>query len=233
MIDMKAIGNLLSAAARKGGRVDPELLDKLTDPVARRAARDLCGQLSERQTLVAQLGHSLRDAEGWNVGKRLAAAADFARARGRRLDPEQHRVRLAEIEGAVAEAHKVIGAASRLPQSWTSSGRTLTDIRDGAKRIAEQSPDVLSLRRGDPLASVEAVAIEIDTTVSRLSTEIGRIRQALPSAGGSHNPGELRNAAAAIDGAGFLGRMGSAYCPASAPMGQIGVIEERRITGSS
>lgn len=211
VIDMKANCDLFSAAAREGGRVDPELLDRLTDPVARRAVRDLCGQLSERQTLVAQLGHSLRDAEGWNVGKRLAAAADFARARGGRLDPEQHLVRLAEIEASVADAHEVIDAASRLPRSWTSSGRTLTDIRDGARRIAEQSPDVLSLRRGDPTASVEAVAIEIDNTVSRLSTEIGRIRQALPSAGGAHNPGELRNAAAAIDGAGFFGRMGSVY----------------------
>ena len=211
IIDMKVVGDLLSAAAGEGGRVDPELLDRLIDPVARRAARDLCGQLSERQTLLAQLGHSMRDAEGWNVGKRLVAAADFARARGRRLDPDQHRVRLAEIDGAVADAHKVIVAASQLPLSWTSSGRTLTDIRDEAKRIAEQSPDVLSLRRGDQMDSVAALAIEIDNTVSCLSTEIGRIRKALPSAGGSHSPSELRNAAAVIDGVGFFGRIGSAY----------------------
>ena len=215
VIDMKAICDLFSAAAREVGRVDLELLDRLTNPVARQAARDLCGQLNERKTLRAQLSHSLRDAEGSNVGKRLAAAADFARARHKRLDPELHRVRLAEIEGALADTREVVGAASPLPRSWTFSGRTLRDIHEGAKRIAEQSPDVLSLRRGDqaafPMASVEAVAIEIDDTVSGLSTEIGRIQRALPSADGSHNPGVLRNAAATIDGAGFFARMGSAY----------------------
>ncbi|WP_417682760.1 DUF4011 domain-containing protein [Roseibium sp.] len=211
VIDMKKIGNLLSTAARDEGRVTPDLLDTLTDPAARRAARDLCGQVSERQTLMAQLGHSLHDADGWNVSKRLAAAAEFAKARGGRLDPEQHRTRLAEIEGAIAEARVVLGAASRLPQSWTSSGRPLTEIRDGAKRIAAQSPGVLSLRCGDPMASVDALAMEIDTQISRLSTEIGRIRQAIPSAGGVHDAGELRNAAAVIDSAGFFGRMGSTY----------------------
>lgn len=211
VVDMKKIGDLLSAAAREEGRIAPDLLDNLTDPAARRAAQDLCGQINERQTLLVQLGHSLRDAEGWNVSNRLAAAAEFAKARGRRLDPEQHRTRLAEVEGAIAEAQVVLGAASRLPQNWTSSGRKLTEIRDEAGRIATQAPDVLSLRRGDPMASADTVAAEIDSQVSRLSKEIGRIRQAMPAAGGSHNAGEIRNAAAAIDGTGFFGRMGSAY----------------------
>ncbi|HPG22891.1 MAG TPA: DUF4011 domain-containing protein, partial [Amaricoccus sp.] len=211
VVDMKKIGDLLSSAAREEGRVDPDLLDTLTDPAARRAARDLCGQISERQTLMAQLGHSLRDAEGWNISKRLAAAAEFAKARGRRLDPAQHRTRLAEIEEAITDGRSILAAASRLPQSWTSMGRTLAEIRDGSRRIAAQSADTLSLRRGDPMVSVNAMAVEIESQISRLSSEIGRIRQALPSAGGIHNPGELRNAAAIIDGAGFFGRMGSAY----------------------
>lgn len=211
VVDVKKLGELLSTAAREEGRVDPDLLDTLTDPAARRAARDLCGQISERQTLVAQLAHSLRDAEGWNISKRLATAAEFAKARGQCLDPARHRTRLAEIEKAIAAARLVLAAAVRLPQSWTTMGQTLTEIRDGARRIAAQSPDILSLRRGDPMASVNALADEIESHVSRLSSEIGRIRQALPSAGGAHNPGELRNAAAAIDGVGFFGRMGSGY----------------------
>ncbi|MCC5974183.1 MAG: DUF4011 domain-containing protein [Rubellimicrobium sp.] len=211
VVEVTKIGALLSAAGREKGRVDPDLLKTLTDPAARRAARDLCGQISERQTIVAWLGHSLRDAEGWNIDKRLAAAAEFAKARGRRLDPGQHRTRLAEIEDAIATARAVLVAASRLPQSWTSMGRTLEEVRDGARRIAAQSPDVLSLRCGDPMDSVNAVAVAIEAQVSHLSSGISRIRQALPSADGRHDAGELRKAAAAIDGAGFFGRMGSAY----------------------
>ncbi len=210
-VDMRKIGDLLSAVAREEGRVDPDLLVTLADPVARRAARDLCGQISERQTLVAGLGHSLRDAEGWNISKRLAAAAEFAKARGHRLDPVEHRRRLAEIEEEIGAVRVALAAAARLPKSWTSLGRTITEIRIGARLIAAQSPDALNLRLGDPVAAVDALAVEIESQVSRLSREIGRIRQALPSAGGTHDAGQLRDAAAAIDNAGFFGRAGSAY----------------------
>lgn len=211
VVDMKKIGDMFAAAVRQEGRFDPDLLAKLIDPVARRAARDLCGQISERQIIVSQLSHNLRDAEGWNISERLAAAAEFAQTHGRRLDPAQHRARLTEIETAIAAAHVVLAAATLLPQSWTSMGRTLAEIGNEARRLAAQSPDILSLRRGDPMASVNAVAVEIESYVSKLSSEIGRIRQALPSAGGVHNPSELRNAANVIESAGFLGRMGSAY----------------------
>ncbi len=211
VIDMAKVGALLAAAAREEGRIDPDLIEALTDPSARRAARDLCGQISERQTLVARLGHSLRDAEGWNIEKRLTAAADFAKARGKVLDPERHRNRLAEIEEAISAATKVLAAAQRLPQSWTGMSRTLAEICTAAQRIAAQAPDVLALRRGDPMGSVTAIAVEIESHLSRLSSDIGRIRQALPSADGTHNAGELRTAADAIHRAGFFGRMGSTY----------------------
>ena len=208
---MAKIGAILSAAAREEGRVDPEILHALIDPATRRAARDLCCQIGERQTLLARLGHTLRDAEGWQVTKRLAAAAEFAKARGGRLDPGKHRARLAEIEDAITAGQAVLEGASLLPKSWTTTGRTLSDIRNCAQRIAAHSPEVLALRLGDPMGSVPAVAIEMEAQVSRLSTEISRIRQALPYAGGPHNAAELRTAAAAMDGAGFFGRMGSAY----------------------
>lgn len=211
VVDMKKIGDLLSAAAREEGRFDLDLLAALTDPANRRIARDLCGQISERKTLLSQLANSLRDAEGWNISNRLTAAAEFAKAHGQRLDPTQHRTRLAEVEEAIATARAVLAASAQLPKSWTSTGRMLTQVGDEARRIAAQSPDILSLRRGDPMDSVGAVALEIESHISELSTEIGRIRQTLPSADGTHNPTELRSVATAIDGTGFIGRMGSTY----------------------
>ena len=210
MVDMKKLSALLAAAAREEGRIDPDLLVTLTDSVVRRDVRDLCGQISARNALVAQLAHSLWEVEGWNISKRLEAACEFAKARGRRLYPDQHRTRLAEIEEAITATRFVLAAAACLPQSWTSV-RTLAEIRDGARRISAQSSDILALRRGDPAATINAMAVEIKSNVSKLSSELCRIRQALPSADDSYNPDELRKAAAAIDGAGFLGRMGAAY----------------------
>lgn len=211
VIDMTAIGAPLAAAAHQERRVDPDLIEKLTDRDTRRAVRELCGQIVERQTLLARLNHYLRDPEGWNIESRLAAATDFAREHGQTLDADRHRARLANIEAAFAVGIETIAAAKLLPRSWTGSGLTLTEIQVGAKNIASQPSDILALRRADPMGSVPAIAVDLENNLIRLLTELSGIRQTMPSADGLDSASDMRSAAATIDNAGLFGRMGAAY----------------------
>ncbi|MBC7285926.1 DUF4011 domain-containing protein [Hoeflea sp.] len=94
--DMTAIGQLLVRIENHADRIAPELVETLIDAAARRSVRDLCGQIEERQTVMARLARSLRDAVGWNIEARLGAARDFAAENGKSISPERHRVRLAK-----------------------------------------------------------------------------------------------------------------------------------------
>ena len=210
-VDMDVVGRLLSTAAQQEDHIDIDLLEKLIDKGVRRNVRDLCGQIQERQTLVARLSNSLRDPDGWNIDNRLKASIEFTRSHGDKLNPEQHKTRLAEILANVDAAKTITAAARLLPQNWTGSGVSLSEIQAGAKRLAAKSPEARRLRHPDPRSSVVEVAAEIEDRKSTLASEIERIRNTLPGASGTHDPGELRKAAATLEDAGLVGRMGSAF----------------------
>lgn len=202
--DMTAIGQLLGRIESHADRIDSDLVRTLIDTGARRSVRDLCGQIEERKTVMARLARSLRDAEGWNIEARIGAARDFAAENGKLISPERHRARLVNIRERIASVETIIGAARRLPSSWTASGRKLSEIKRDAARIAAQNDAVLDLRHADPHGTVKDVAAEVERRLSLLSAEIARIRQALPDAAGVHDPGQIRRAGETIEQSGVL-----------------------------
>lgn len=209
--DMAAIGQLLARIENHADHIDADLVETLIAAGARRSVRELCGQIEERRTVMARLARSLRDAEGWNIEARLGAARDFAAENGKSISPEQHRARLADLRERIAAGETIIEAARRLPSVWTASGRKLSEIQSDAARIAAQDDAVLGLRRADPLGTVKDVAAEVESRLSSLSTEIGRIRQALPGAGGTHDADQIRRAGETIEQSGVLRGFSGAY----------------------
>jgi len=202
--DMAMVGQILVQIERHADLIDADLVEALVSSGARRSVRELCGQIHERQTVMARLARSLRDAGGWNISARLVAALDFAAENGKTVFPEQHKARLEGLLERIASGERVIEVAKRLPSFWTSSGRKLSEIQADASRIAAQDEDALKLRRADPHGTVKEVADEIEGHLSSLSSEIGRIRQAIPGAGGAHVPTQIRRAADTIEQSGAL-----------------------------
>jgi len=210
-MDMDAIGKLLTAAAREEGRIDADLLETLIDPGSRRAARDLCGQIQERQAIVARLGHRLRDPEGGNLVNRLKAAAEFATEHDSSLNPARHKTRLDSILVEIELAKAIITAARALPQRWTNSARTLADIHAETRRIADQPQEVRELRCADADGTVSDMSTKIEKRIAFLRDWLERIRQVLPLAGDDHDPDALRSAGKMIETSGFFGRMSSRF----------------------
>ncbi len=202
--DMTTIGQLVSRIDSHADRIDPDLVETLVDIGARRAVRDLCRQIEERQTMMARLSRFLCDPEDWNIEVRLGAAQKFAAENGKSISPERHRSRLAYLRERIASGETIIKAARRLPPAWTAAGRKLSEVQRDAARIAAQDTAVLGLRRADPLGTVKDVAAEVESRLSTLSAEIGRIRQALPDAGGAHDASQIRRAGETIEQSGML-----------------------------
>ena len=209
--DMDVIGQLLAHIENQSDRLDADLVETLVAADARGAVRELCGQIEERQTVMARLSRSLRDAEGWNIEARLGAARDFAAQNGSSISPERHRTRLEDLRERIASGETTIAAARHLPSAWTASERKLSDIQSDAARIAAQDDAVLGLRRADPLGTVKEVAVEVESHLSSLSTEIGRIRQALPGASGAHDASQISRAGETIEQSGMLRVLSSNY----------------------
>ena len=209
--DVSQVGQVVARIDEHVDRIDVGLVEVLFSASARRSVREFCGQLQERQTVTARLARSLRDASGWNIEERLSAARDFADQNGKTISPERHGSRHADLLKAVTPVERIVEAAKRLPDAWTNSDRKLSEIRADALRIASQSEAVLSLRIPDPLCAAKSVAAEIERRLTALSSKIGRIRQALPGAGGSHDAAQIRRAAKIIERSGPLRFLSSSY----------------------
>jgi very-short-patch-repair endonuclease/RecA/RadA recombinase len=209
--EISTISQLLALIEAHADSIDPDLIETLVAAGALRSVRELCGQIEEKQTVMARLARSLRDAEGWNIEARLGAARDFAVENGKSISPERHRSRLEKLRERISSGEITIAAAQRLPSSWTASGRKLSEIKGDANRIIVQDDAVLSIRRADPLGNVKDVAVEIEGRLSSLAAEIGRIRQALPDAGGSHDASQIRRAGETIEQSGVMRVFSGSY----------------------
>ncbi|MXX90812.1 MAG: DUF4011 domain-containing protein [Boseongicola sp. SB0677_bin_26] len=209
--DVSQLGQIVARIDEHVDRIDVGSVEVLVSASARRSVREFCGQVQERQTVMARLARSLRDASGWNIEERLSAARDFADQNGKAISPERHGSRHADLLKTVTPAERVVEAARRLPATWTSSGRKLSEIRADALRIASQSEAVLGLRIPDPQCTAESDAAEIEQSLTALSSKIGRIRQALPGAGGTHDAAQIRQAARIIERSGILRFLSSSY----------------------
>lgn len=202
--DLEALGSLLRAMAEHGDALDAALVESLLDPGHRRAVRDLCGQLQERQTTLARLARALPDPEGWNLVERLEQARRFAAENGEVISPAVHRGHLKKLDDDLASARESITAAEDLPAKWASdASRTLAEIQGQARRLIAVPIKVRGLRKSDPERMAANLARRLVKMHGQLSTELGCIRQALPNAD-NHDPAMIRSAAETIASAGML-----------------------------
>ncbi|WP_052248982.1 DUF4011 domain-containing protein [Leisingera sp. ANG-Vp] len=210
-VDLASLEALLTAMTEYGDSLDPALVETLSDPVRRRSVRDLCGQVQERQTVVARLSRALPDPEGWNLNSRLHEAKEFAARNSAVLDPAAHRERIAQSEDRLCWTARVLDAARALPADWAKSTRKpLSELKEDVARILDTSGAVLELRKKDPMRQVGAAVAQFQIRHAKLSASLGRIRQALPHAD-QHDPAIVRQAGRTIADAGVFRFMSSAY----------------------
>ncbi|MEW2912300.1 DUF4011 domain-containing protein [Leisingera sp. JC11] len=210
-VDLAGLEVLLTAMTEHGDALDPALVETLSDPGRRRAVRDLCGQVQERQTVLARLARALPDPEGWNLDGRLSEAREFASRNGDILDPAAHRERIAQCENRLAWTEKALDAARALPANWAeSTQKPLSELKADVARILDAPDAVLALRKTDPMRQVGTAAARFQKRHAELSEALGRIRQALPQAD-KHDPASLLQAARRIADAGMFRFMSSDY----------------------
>ena len=151
-VDLGEIKKLLTALTLEAVRMDPALVDSLSNVEHRRHVQTLCGQIQERRTIHARLARILRDPLGWNVGQRIDAARDFAARNGGQILPEKHRTRVAELGKDISGTNTLIVRARALPASWTDrAGVTLRAICDNAAKLMAFPKSIRAIRRADEI----------------------------------------------------------------------------------
>ena len=210
-VDLGEIKKLLTALTLEAERMDPALVDSLSNVEHRRHVQTLCGQIQERRTIHARLARILRDPLGWNVGKRIDAARDFAARNGGQILPEKHRARVAELGKDISGTNTLIVRARALPASWTDrAGVTLRAICDNAAKLMAFPKSIRAIRRADESRQASSLAAEISDTARLLADELAQIHQSLPQAD-NHDPAQMQSAAQTIANSGVFRFLSSEF----------------------
>jgi len=209
--DIAISKDLLSAITENEGRIDPDLVETLTNSIHRRLVQDICGQIQEHRTAIAHLGRRLADPEGPGLTEQLRAAQRFASRADGRIDPDAISARVARMETDIEAMRRQVLIAEALPARWAAnSTRTLNEIHVYASRLMATPKIVLVHRRGNPDRNAEHMAASLKVTHAKLSMELNLIQQALPKAG-EHSAAQIAEVADTIESAGVMRFLSSAY----------------------
>ncbi|WP_306259536.1 DUF4011 domain-containing protein [Pararhizobium sp. IMCC21322] len=196
--------DLLHKIETRGSEVDPDMVERLSDPAARLAVQDLCSQIRERRTLTAQLMRHLKEPEAWNLLDQMRSALSFAKTQGDIIDPLAHSRRIEEIRVKLEDLYQQHSLAADLPGDWAArTERPLSVIHGEASRLVASPDHALAFRRADPKRVAGGRAEKLKEGARDLSEKLGYIQQALPHAG-KHAESHLRRAAATIANAGMF-----------------------------
>ncbi len=209
--DISGVGGVVARLNEHVDQIDVGLIETLVSEQSRRSVYQFCDQIHERQTIIAKLDRVLRDASGWNIEERLVNSRNFADENGKIISPERHRLHHSDLFTEVTLSDRLVEIAGQLPAVWINLERKLSEIRTDALRIASQREAVLDLRIPDLFCRAKSVAVEIEQSLTALSSEIKRIQQILPGADGTHDIAEIRRAADTMERSGLLRFFSNAY----------------------